>query len=93
MPMFYLDDKHRRGEPFLIHNEACLFRRENAALLGEHAWASRALEAALVHRRRVARCRLCCPAPPINPKKPRPTKLDRLAAKVRLAHGPSTRWP
>lgn len=91
MPTFYLDDKHRKGEPFLVHMDGCLFRRDTAVQLGEHAWASRAVEAALAHRRRVARCKLCCPVGPINPKKPRPSKLQRLAEKLRTAHKTNTR--
>ena len=79
---FYLDDKHRKGEPFLVHQEACLFRRDKAMLLGEYSWASKAIEAALGVRPAVARCQLCCSIPAICPKKPRQTKLQRLAKKL-----------
>lgn len=92
MPMFYLDDKHRKGEPFLVHKEPCLFLRPDAVHLGQHAWAIKALEAARSHRQRVSCCKLCCPIKPLNGKR-RSTALGRLAEKLRVEHQMRTRWP
>ena len=86
MPSFYLDDKHRKGAPNLIHRSECLFRREKALELGEFSWASQALRVAQTLKRDVGRCQLCCPVPPIKPKAPRKTRFARIAEKVRRAH-------
>lgn len=75
MPLYYLDDKHRRGEAFLVHHLWCLFRRKKALLLGEFPWPSAALEAASLCKRNVDRCLLCCP--------PRTAKMPNRRPNVR----------
>ena len=82
MPMFYVDDKRRKGAPFLVHQHGCLFRSKDALLLGEFTWTSRAIRTAEASERNVGRCSLCCPLPPINRKK-RQSKFQRLAEKLR----------
>ena len=82
MPIYYLDDKHRVGAPFLVHDERCIFRRDEACRLGAFLWAEKAIEAALHRRKNVGRCELCCPWRPYGKKRIR-TKLDRLAEKIR----------
>lgn len=86
MPMFYLDEKRRKGAPFLVHRHDCLFRRREAGLLGEFVGPLRAIEAAEAYKRNVGRCLLCCPLRPIKRKK-RPSKLQRLAEKLRDQFG------
>lgn len=86
MPTFYLDDKRRKRAPFLIHRYECLFRRERSTPLGEFSWPSQALRVAQAQKQDVGRCELCCLIPPIKRKKPRQTRLARLAEKLRRAH-------
>jgi hypothetical protein len=61
MRRYYLDDKRRKGSPFLVHREHCLFRRDDSVFLGKFSWDDQAAEAALTYRRNIARCKLCCP--------------------------------
>lgn len=77
---YYLDDKRRRGFPFLIHRNNCLFRRDGAWELGQFSFPSGALEAATAHRKNVGQCELCCPIGLFRKK--RKTKVDRLAERL-----------
>lgn len=86
MPTFYLDDQDQQRVATLIHRSDCLFRHDRWTLLGEFSWASQALRVAQAQKHDVGRCELCCPIPPIKRKKPRQTRLARLAEKLRRAH-------
>lgn len=92
MPLFFLDDKHRPGGPFLVHHRWCLFRRKKALSLGEFAWESCAIEAAKLHRRNVGKCPLCCP-PKIAkiPRKPL-TKFEQIERRSRHQFRPPYFW-
>lgn len=85
MPMYYLDIRRRKGEPFLVHRHDCLFRGKDAVLLGEFLWKPRVMKAAEAYERNVGWCSLCCPAPPLKRKK-RKSKLHRLAERLRRDH-------
>lgn len=82
MPNFYLDDKCREGEPYLVHRHFCLFRTRKALLLGDFSWLSEAIEAAKKQKDKIARCELCGPSPPLKRKK-RKSKIARRAEKLR----------
>lgn len=86
MPKYYLDKDCREGEPFLVHRHFCLFRSKDAVLLGDFLWKSRVMKAAKAYERKVGWCPLCGRGPPLKRKK-RQSKLQRLAEKLRRAHG------
>lgn len=83
MATFYLDAERSGEAPLFIHEGDCLLKQTEAILLGEFSWASKALSKARKRTPDVERCKYCCPIKPINSKKPRQTRFQQIAEKIR----------